>query len=149
MRVVQHQLIGVLRQARNLLRARLVKTLLVQADIQASGQHCGAGFQLLRIAAGYFTNRVQIFFQPQAVQARLFQILRCSHKCSRLASHRTAQRAEGATRLRSQKDQCLFSLFGNGDKNTFVACGLDPGFRASEPGIRRRIGGPTQKRYHQ
>src|SRR5712671_796212 len=146
MRVVEDELIGILSEAGNLLRARLVKTLLVETNIQTSRQQRGAGFQLLGIAARFFANCGQIFFEPQPVEARLFQILRGSHKRSGLASDSSAQGVESASRLRSQEDQSLFSFFGNGDENTFIAGGLIPGFDASKPGIRRRISGPAQKR---
>ena len=48
--VVEYQLIGILREARHLLRAGLVEALLIEAHVQAARQHRGARLQLFGIA---------------------------------------------------------------------------------------------------
>ena len=143
--VVQHQLIGVLREARHLLRGGLVEALLIEAHVQTASQHCCARFQLLGIGGVGLANRFQIFFETLALEAGLLKILSGADESSGLAANRRAERAEGATGFGSEKYESLLGFVGNDDKNSFVADGLVPGFDASKPGIGRRIGRATQK----
>ena len=148
MGVVEHQLIRVLRKARDLLRAGLVETLLVKLHPEATGQHGGVDFQLVRIGGIGFAHRLHIFFQAQAVEAGLLQILRGTYKCARLAADRGAKRAKGAAGFRGKKHQRFFGLFGNCDEYAFFVDGLAPGFHAGKPGFGRRIGSASQERDH-
>ena len=145
MGIVQHKLIGVLRKAGNLLRTRLVETLLIKPDIQAASQHCGVRLQLLRIRGINFPNLIHVLFDPLAIETRLLQVLRGADKRAGLASNCRAQRAESTSCLRCKENQGLFRLLGDSDENPFFVSGASPGFDTGKPGIRRWIGRAPQE----
>ena len=61
-RVIEHQLIGVLREARHLLGAGLIETLLIELHIQTARQQRGVRFQLLGIGGVGFAERLRDIF---------------------------------------------------------------------------------------
>ena len=61
--VIEHQLIGILGQARFLLLARLLEAIVIQFDIETSGQEHGAIVQRSRVAVRHLSDRVQVFVQ--------------------------------------------------------------------------------------
>src|SRR6202167_6499666 len=71
--VIEIQLIGVLSKAGSLLRAGLVKALLVEADLEAARQKSAARLHLFGIR-GSLVNRIEIFLQTLAIEAGLFKI---------------------------------------------------------------------------
>src|SRR3954447_8882708 len=110
MSVVEHKLLGILSETRYLLRARLIEALLVEPDIQASGEKGRVDLQLLGIESIRFSHRVQIFLQTLAIETGLLQILCGAHECPRFAANGRAQCAERTSSFGREKDQCFLSL---------------------------------------
>ena len=79
MRVVQHQLIRILRKARHLLGAGLIEGLLIEVDVQATGEKGGSRLDLLGIAGRNLVNRFEIFSRRA----------RSSDACTRSCAART------------------------------------------------------------
>ena len=130
--VIQNELISVLSKAGDLLRAGLIKALLLKPYIKAARQQGGARLHLLRIG-GSLPHGIQIFFQALTVEAGLFKILRGPHEGSRLSTNCTAYRAERASGFWRQKNDRLLGSFWNGDEYTFIVNLLGPSFDARKP----------------
>jgi len=143
--VVEHQLVRVLGEARDLLGAGFIETLLVEADVQAARQKGRVRFELLGIGAVGLADGVEEFLQALTIEAGLLQVLCGANEGSGLAANGGAKRAEGATGVRGEEYESFFGLVGNGDKDAFVADGVGPRLDSSEPGIWRRIRRTTQE----
>ncbi len=133
MGVIEHQVVGILRQAGNLLRTRLVKALLIEAHVQASSEKRGMRLQLLRVRAVSVAKGLEIFLQALAVKAGLLQILRGTNECPRLSPHGCAKRAECPASFWSKKDECFFRFRRHDDKHAFIVNGTAPGLDPGEP----------------
>ncbi|MGE5327155.1 MAG: hypothetical protein ACM3NO_08960 [Deltaproteobacteria bacterium] len=146
-RVVENQLVGIMRQARHLLFGGPIKTLAVNLDVQAARQQqraCMEGFGISDLL-----DVLQVSFEARAVQAEAVKVLSGAHKGSGLALDCRAQGGKIATRFRSKKDQRLTGAFWNGYVYPFFAHIFRPGFGAEKPSVRRGIGGATKERHDQ
>ena len=146
--VIEHQLVCVLREARDLLRAGLIEALLIDFHAQTAGEHCSVGFRLLGIGDVGSAHGLEIFLHTLPIQTGLLEILRRTHKGAGFPPNRCTQSAERAAGLGSEKDQSFVSLFRDGDEYSFVVYGFAPGFYTCKPGFRRRIGCTPQERDH-
>src|SRR5271156_3980767 len=105
--VIQNKQVSVLSQARPLLLGWLVEALLIESDVEASGEQFRALLQRLGVEIRGLFHVAQIFFEPQTIQARLIQILRRPNERSGPTAHRTPQGVEVTAGFRSQEKQRL------------------------------------------
>jgi len=143
--VIEDELLGVLSETRDLLGAGLVETLLVQFDIQAAPEQRGVSFQLLGVSSVGFMNGFEIFFETQAVEAGLLKVLRGTDEGAGLAAYGVAESAIGSASFWSEKYESFLGFFGNVDEDAFLVDSVIPCFDASEPVVRRRIGGTAKE----
>jgi hypothetical protein len=143
--IIENELIGVLRKAGDLLCAGLIEALLIEPDVKAARQKGGVRLELVGISRVSLANRLEIFFETQAVEAGLLEILGGADKSAGLAANRRAESAKGASSLRGEEDQGFLGFFGNDDKNAFFVDWPAPGFDAGKPGLGRRIGCAAQE----
>ena len=146
--IVEHHLVGILRETRNLLGGRFIKALLVQLHVQASRQQRGASFKFLRIRRRCLADRVQVSFQPRSIKAELLQILRGTYESAGFAANRCPQRGKCSASFGREQDDGLLGIGRYGNKDSFFMNSLRPNFSTREPGFRRWVSSPSQKHHH-
>jgi hypothetical protein len=98
--IIEHELIGILRQARRLLFDWLVEAFLVKLHAQRAGKKDGSIMQRLRILGATF-NVVEVAIRARAVQTSLVQVLRRPDEDAGFAADGGTQTTEIAARFRS------------------------------------------------
>ena len=97
------------------------------------------------IGGGNLLHPGEIFFDTGFFETGFGEILRSADEDARAALDGRAQGAEVATRFRCEKENGLFRVLRDGDRDAFGANVLFPGFDAGEPAIGWWVRGAAQE----